>query len=150
VAGSPATVAQGALARLTGDQELLEVAERFRALGKRGAERGAELHRALAGSNPALGGTERLAAMHAVFTRLVEAAARYAPELYAGDLTLLRPAAPAHLLPGPQDDMADFWSGVCLGDVTVADIPGDHLGCLRPPHVARTADVIAGRGADSR
>ncbi|MFF5937257.1 amino acid adenylation domain-containing protein [Streptomyces sp. NPDC012508] len=82
--------------------------------------------------------------------RLREAAARYAPELYAGDLTLLRPAAPAHSLPGTQDDTADFWRGVCLGDVTVVDIPGDHHGCLQPPHVASTADVIAARGADRR
>ncbi|MFE5633887.1 amino acid adenylation domain-containing protein [Streptomyces sp. NPDC056543] len=149
--GSPAAVAEGALARLTGGSELEEIAGRFRALGQRDVtERRTELYRALAGSGPAPGDPGRTAAMHALFTRMVEAAARYEPELYAGDLTLLRPVPHAPLLPGPQDDAADFWSGVCLGDVTVIDVPGDHLGSLRPPHVAELADVIAARETERR
>jgi pyochelin synthetase len=145
-AGSP-----GALGQVTGDEALESVAERFRALGQRDtAERRAELHQALAAADPAHGGPERIAALHTAFARTVEAVARYEPEPYAGDITFLRPAGPGPLLPGPRDDTADFWREVCLGDLTVVDIPGDHFGCLRPPHVTRTAAAIATPEADAR
>ncbi|GGQ91239.1 non-ribosomal peptide synthetase [Streptomyces althioticus] len=96
-------------------------------------------HAALAGSDPALGDPGRAATLHALFARMVEAAQRYEPELYAGDLTLVRPASHTPLLPGPQDDAAAFWSGVCLGDVTVIDVPGDHG--LADTSAAREADL---------
>ncbi|WP_169731605.1 non-ribosomal peptide synthetase [Streptomyces glaucescens] len=145
-AGSPGTLGQ-----VTGDEALESVAERFRALGQRDtAERRAELHQALAAADPAHGGPERIAALHTAFARTVEAVARYEPEPYAGDITFLRPAGPGPLLPGPRDDTADFWREVCLGDLTVVDIPGDHFGCLRPPHVTRTAAAIATPEADAR
>ncbi|MEV0388562.1 amino acid adenylation domain-containing protein [Nonomuraea sp. NPDC050643] len=34
------------------------------------------------------------------------------------------------------------WSGLLTGPRTVLDVPGDHHGCLRPPHVAVTAAAI--------
>ncbi|MGW1893528.1 amino acid adenylation domain-containing protein [Streptomyces sp. NPDC002004] len=143
LAGSPAALAEGAIGRLAGDEQLESVAERFRALGQRDAtERRAELHRALADADPARGDCGRVAEMHTVFARTAEAVARYEPQPYAGDITFLRPAEPGHLIPGLKDDTTRFWREVCLGDMTVADIPGDHFSCLRPPHVTRMTDVL--------
>jgi pyochelin synthetase len=142
LAGSPAALAEGAIGRLTGDEQLESVAERFRTLGQRDAtERRAELRRAIAGSDPELGDGQ-VEAMHTVFARTVEAVTRYEPQPYAGDVTFLRPVEPNHFIPGLQDDTTRFWREVCLGDLTVVDIPGDHFSCLQRPHVTRMVDAI--------
>ncbi|SEG43482.1 pyochelin synthetase [Saccharopolyspora kobensis] len=147
--GSPDALAPGAIAALAG--ELEPVARRFRELGQQDtAERRAELHRALADSAPGKGGSARIALMHKAFTRFIEAAAHYRPEPYAGDVTFLRPVEPAHLVPGPQEDTALFWREVCLGDVTVVDIPGDHFSCLHPQHAPRVAEAIATSALERR
>ncbi|MFI5798198.1 amino acid adenylation domain-containing protein [Streptomyces sp. NPDC051677] len=143
LADSPTALAEGAVGRLAGDEQLESVAERFRALAQRDTdERRAELHHALADSEPARGDRAQVAAAHAVFTRTVEAVTRYEPQPYAGDITFLRPVESGHLLPGMQDDTTRFWRDVCLGDLTVVDIPGDHFSCLRPPHLTRTTDAV--------
>ncbi|MGW1373918.1 amino acid adenylation domain-containing protein [Streptomyces sp. NPDC002446] len=151
LAGSPTALAEGALGRVAGDEQLETVAERFCALGRRDtAERRAELHDALAGADPARGDSGQVAAMHTVFARTLEAVACYEPQPYAGDITFLRPAGPTGLIPGPQDDATRFWREVCLGDLTVVDLPGDHFSCLQAPHVSRTADAITSPQGEGR
>ncbi|MEU6755468.1 amino acid adenylation domain-containing protein [Streptomyces sp. NPDC046685] len=81
------------------------------------------------------------------FERTTPAAAGYDPQPYAGDITLLRPAEPS---PAGADEAAGFWGEVCLGDLTVVDVPGDHLSCLEPPHVTRTARAITAQGTGRR
>ncbi|SCK41081.1 pyochelin synthetase [Streptomyces sp. WMMB 714] len=71
--------------------------------------------------------------------RVAEAVAQYEPQPYAGDITFLRPVDAAQ----PQDDPVRFWHEVCLGEVTVLDVPGDHVSCLQPPHVRGLAEEIA-------
>ncbi|MGW7456538.1 non-ribosomal peptide synthetase [Streptomyces sp. NPDC054797] len=83
------------------------------------------------------------------FERTTPAAAGYDPQPYAGDITLLRPAEPSPAAPGAED-AAGFWGEVCLGDLTVVDVPGDHLSCLEPPHVTRTAEAIVAQRAGRR
>ncbi|MFD8012189.1 amino acid adenylation domain-containing protein [Streptomyces sp. NPDC058955] len=114
------------------------------------AERRAALHRALAGPDRAGTDERRLAALHSAFARALEAAARYEPEPYAGDIVLLRPVEPGHLVPGPREDAADYWREVALGDLTVVDVPGDHVGCVRAPHAARTAEAITAPPEEGR
>ncbi|MET9763699.1 amino acid adenylation domain-containing protein [Streptomyces sp. NPDC006372] len=151
LAGSPTALEEGALGRVTGDGQLDAVAERFRALGQRDtAERRAELHRGLADADPKRADAAQIAAMHTAFARTLDAVTRHEPEPYAGDITFLRPVEPGHLIPGPQSDPTDFWREVCLGDLTVVDIPGDHFSCLRPPHVTGTTDAITVPEVDRR
>ncbi|MFC9947389.1 amino acid adenylation domain-containing protein [Streptomyces pratensis] len=150
-AGSPGASEQGSIGRLVGDGRLEPVAGRFRALGQlETAGRRAELHRALAGLDPAGRGPEQFTAAHTAFARTVEAVARHEPQPYAGDITFVRPVEPAHLIPGLRDDTTRFWRDVCLGNLTVVDVPGDHFSCLRPPHVALTTDAITGSEANRR
>ncbi|GAA4083705.1 non-ribosomal peptide synthetase [Nonomuraea soli] len=59
-------------------------------------------------------------------------------EPYAGDITLLTASGT-----GP-------WAEICLGDLTVLDLPGGHDGCLRPPHVAWVAHAITSPQGDQR
>ncbi|MEV7612194.1 amino acid adenylation domain-containing protein [Streptomyces sp. NPDC089799] len=69
--------------------------------------------------------------------------ADHEPLPYAGDITFLRPA-------GVPAEAAGFWRDVCLGELTVADVPGDHTGCLAPPHVAGTAEALSGSAGERR
>ncbi|MGW1677360.1 amino acid adenylation domain-containing protein [Saccharopolyspora sp. NPDC002376] len=87
---------------------------------------------------------------HAFAQRFVEAVANYEPEPYAGDITFLRPAEPAHLIPDAPDDTTSFWRTVCLGDLTIEEVPGDHFSCLRPPHVTLLAEAIATSSVERR
>ncbi|MCZ9339741.1 hypothetical protein NGM37_18430, partial [Streptomyces sp. TRM76130] len=80
----------------------------------------------------------------------VEAVTAYDPLPYAGDITFLRPLAPTHFIPGFQDDMTSFWRQMCLGELTVVDVPGDHFTCVQPPHVARTAAALIRRTGAGR
>lgn len=36
-----------------------------------------------------------------------------------------------------------FWREVCLGDLTVTDVNGNHFSCMDEPHVAQLAAHIA-------
>ncbi|WP_306364148.1 amino acid adenylation domain-containing protein [Nocardia sp. CC227C] len=73
----------------------------------------------------------------AVFRNSFQAASRYAPPLYAGDITLLRPREGMRLVSGMSGDLADYWSKVCLGRLDVVEIPGNHFTCLAHDLTAR-------------
>ncbi|MEV2240999.1 amino acid adenylation domain-containing protein [Micromonospora sp. NPDC049891] len=147
LADSPGLVPADALGRLAGDDQLTGVAGWFRAPGHTAADRQTRLHQAVADGDPVWGGPARVAAAHAAFGRILRAVSRHEPEPYAGDITLLRPTALRDLLPGSGAAATRFWPEVCLGDLTVIDVPGDHFSCLRPPNVAT---VIAAATAVGR
>ncbi|MEU3914329.1 amino acid adenylation domain-containing protein [Streptomyces sp. NPDC029721] len=148
---SPKAIEPGAFARLCGDERLAGVARRFRLLGERPREERREaLHRALAATEAGLGDAGQVAALHRVFEHTVEAVTHYDPLPYAGDITFLRPLEPTHFIPGFQDDMTGFWRNLCLGDLEVVDVPGDHFSCIQPPHVARTAAALTARPGAGR
>ena len=151
LARSPKGLAPGAFAQLGGDERLDAVATRFRLLGERSRdERREDLHRALARTEAGLGDVGQVAALHRVFAHTVEAVTAYDPLPYAGDVTFLRPLAPTHFIPGFQDDMTRFWRELCLGELTVVDVPGDHFTCVQPPHVAQTAAALVRRSGAGR
>ncbi|MEU0007608.1 amino acid adenylation domain-containing protein [Streptomyces sp. NPDC006314] len=151
LARSPKALEPGVFAQLGGDERLESVAERFRLLGQRSRdERREALHRALARTEAGLGDVGQVAALHRVFEHTVEAVTHYDPLPYAGDITFLRPLAPTHFIPGFQDDMTRFWRDLCLGELTVVDVPGDHFTCVQPPHVARTAAALTLRSGAGR
>lgn len=62
---------------------------------------------------------------------------------YAGDMTLLLPAEPTVLWPGLRTEMTSFWQRLCLGELRVADVPGDCFSCLSPGNLAGVAAVLA-------
>jgi pyochelin synthetase F len=67
------------------------------------------------------------------------AVARHDPEAYTGSTTLLRNSGSSTLLPGTRADVGAFWERICIGDLDVHDLPGDHFNCM-----ARTnADLIS-------
>lgn len=141
--GSPPSLAPGAIGRVEGDEQVAAVAQRFRELARRDtAERRAELHRGLARSCPHGCDSAQVSEMHDAFARIVEAVTHYQPDPYAGDITFLRPIEGGCLVPGAPEDPVLFWREVCLGEVRVVDVPGDHVSCLHPQHAPRVAEAI--------
>jgi pyochelin synthetase len=74
-----------------------------------------------------------------LFRQSLAAYARFRPGLHAGDIRLLLPQEETPALPWLDSDTAGFWRGLCLGEVSVERVPGNHFDCLKPPHVAPLA-----------
>jgi pyochelin synthetase len=79
------------------------------------------------------------ATARSTFAALVRAVARHPVGPYAGDLTIIRPDTG----PGATDDAVAFFAELCLGDVRVLAVPGDHLGCLTGLSATRIAAAVA-------
>ncbi|MFT3659824.1 MAG: AMP-binding protein [Gordonia sp. (in: high G+C Gram-positive bacteria)] len=56
---------------------------------------------------------------------------KHRPTPYAGPVTLVRAS--------DNDDDPARWAPIATGDLTVAEVPGDHHSMMRDPHVAATA-----------
>lgn len=140
---TPGVVPAGAFAALAGspDPGLDEVGRRFAALADRSPdERLANLAAAVPGSP----GTDHVAALMRVFRQSLAAVTRHETRPYAGDITFLRQSGKVHFLPRLRADMTAYWRDICLGDLHVTDIAGDHFTCLRGPHAKPVADVLTG------
>ena len=93
---------------------------------------------------------EDIARLREVFRQSLHAVAAYRPDPYPDDVVLLRQTGDLHFMPGLREDMAAFWTGICLGEARVVDVPGDHFGCLRGEHatgIARRLRDIRDGGA---
>jgi pyochelin synthetase len=64
---------------------------------------------------------------------------------YAGDLTLLRNAEPTPIWPTLREEMRGFWERICVGDVNVEEIPGNHFDCLTSARAGAIAESILRR-----
>ncbi|MBB5077428.1 non-ribosomal peptide synthetase [Nonomuraea endophytica] len=137
----PGRVPAGSVTALTGD--LAPAADAFRAQAARPqAERLAAIGHA-ATSGTADPDVERhVAISFQVVRHSLLAVAAHEPEPYAGDIAFLRQRGGTSFLPWLRDDMTGFWRELCLGELTVTDVPGDHFTCLRPPHVDEVAAVL--------
>ncbi|MFC4049816.1 non-ribosomal peptide synthetase [Actinomadura syzygii] len=135
-------VPAGRVTALTG--ELAPVADVFRAQASRPQdERLAAIGRAASRHADSDADVERqVAAFYRVVRHSLRAVGAHAPEPYAGDITFLRQLGDTRFLPWLRDDMTGFWRELCLGELRVADIPGDHFSCLRPPHVDEVAALL--------
>lgn len=148
---SPDRIAADAFTRLNGRHR--EVAEAFAAWQARPAEqRLADL--ATAGQadgvyhEPAAG--DRFAQHHALFAHSMASVGQHRPDAWLGRTVLLRNSASDPLLPGTPQDVVGYWQEICLGDLVVEDIPGDHFSCLSRANAPGLAALIArhvGQGA---
>ncbi|MGD9154111.1 MAG: amino acid adenylation domain-containing protein [Bacillota bacterium] len=69
--------------------------------------------------------------------------ARFTPRPYLGDLRFLLAREPFALLPDSNKKTLDFWREVCLGEVTVSEIAGNHFTCIETePNAGDLAKVI--------
>ncbi|PDP87384.1 non-ribosomal peptide synthetase [Glycomyces fuscus] len=136
LARTPGRVPEGALARLPEEEGLAGAAQAFQALADKGARARFQTMAEAAGTG--ISG-EDVAALYPVYRHSMAAVAAHRPEPYAGDAVFLRESADTRFLPWFRHDMTRFWQELCLGELTVEDVPGDHFSCLREPHVETTA-----------
>ncbi|MGI5286410.1 amino acid adenylation domain-containing protein [Nonomuraea polychroma] len=130
----------GAIAAL--NDRFTELAADFRRLGERPqAERLAAIVASMpSGQFPVDPGY--LDTMYQVFRHNLRAIARFRPDPYAGDITLLRDGGLVQLLPPMQEEMTAYWQEVCLGELRIVDIPGDHFTCMSSPHVETVGRIL--------
>ncbi|MEV0262290.1 amino acid adenylation domain-containing protein [Streptomyces sp. NPDC050617] len=136
-------VPHGALSEVGGDLELDRAGAFFRHLASHTRD---ERFAAYARAATAAGGQdvppEMVAAMFAVF-RQSFLSARVHLDPYAGDMRFLLPGGASGFAPGMDDTTLAFWRDVCLDDLPVTVVDGNHFSCIEEPNVARVADLVA-------
>ncbi|MGH8410324.1 MAG: hypothetical protein ACRERT_03740, partial [Pseudomonas sp.] len=58
---------------------------------------------------------------------------------YDGDMVFIRQCGEVQVLPGMHRDMSQYWQALCLGELQVVDVPGDHFSCMQSPQVESVA-----------
>ncbi|WP_305072978.1 non-ribosomal peptide synthetase [Micromonospora okii] len=140
LAATPGRVPSGALDALTGDDELADVAARFAALRARPQ---AQRLAAITGQADDADAAEvDLSSLYELYRTSMAAVTRHRATPYLGDVTFLRETEDTGFLPWLRRDMTEFWRELCLGDLSIVDVPGDHFTCLRPPHADRVVEVL--------
>ncbi|WP_308050546.1 non-ribosomal peptide synthetase [Streptomyces sp. TRM72054] len=138
---TPGRVPAGAFAALCGEPRLEAVARRMRALADvPQSERLAAIARTLGGG----GDAAHVPGLYRVFRHAFAAASLHTMQPYAGDITLVQPRGRLRFLAGFGQEEDELWPEVCLGDLTVFDVDGDHFSCLRAPHVDQVAAAAGG------
>ncbi|MCR8998003.1 thioesterase domain-containing protein, partial [Brevibacillus laterosporus] len=66
-------------------------------------------------------------------------AARFTPPPYMGDIRFLMANEPFLFLPRTNETTLDFWRDVCLGELEVTEIAGNHFSCIVEPNVGNLA-----------
>jgi len=135
---------QGASLAIGGDPGLDQVGELFRRLASLSLEeRLAAYVRASAQASGEPMQMEMAANLFRLFGQSFKAA-RYTPQPYMGNIRFLLAAEPFGFLPETEQMTLDFWQDVCLGDLQVISIAGNHFNCLEEEtYVADWARVIA-------
>ncbi|RRD06032.1 amino acid adenylation domain-containing protein [Arachnia propionica] len=132
---SPTRIAPGAI-REVAEPELAA------ALDRAPADSGERLRR-LAVSDPRSTWTpETLALVKEVFRQSMAAVAQWDAPAYLGDICFLRQRGDLHFLPTLREDMTDFWSTFCLGELDVQDIEGTHFDCLGPDNADGVVTIL--------
>ncbi|WP_435105103.1 amino acid adenylation domain-containing protein [Arhodomonas sp. AD133] len=145
LAATPGRLPNGAFADLDRHVGLEEVAASFASLAEEPPAHRLERYRAMAAASSAgEGGQRSFEHFFRVFRHSLQAVTLYEPGLYTGEVEFLRQQGGTYFLPGLREDMTAFWQEVSLGGLRVVDIPGDHFGCMRSPHVQRIASVLQG------
>ncbi|WHT16975.1 amino acid adenylation domain-containing protein [Crossiella sp. CA-258035] len=135
---SPGLLPDGCFAALDG--EFADVAARFGALALRPREQ------RLAAIGALLAEPVDLAASFAVFAHSLRAVTTFEAEPYAGDITFLMDRGDVHFVPDLHAGMTAYWQELCLGELRIEEIPGDHFTCLGPANAAGVLALLPGAG----
>ncbi|RNB51996.1 amino acid adenylation domain-containing protein [Brevibacillus gelatini] len=138
-----ACIPQGAAVTIGGDAGLDRVGELFRnmaAVSKR--ERFAAYVNAKAKATGEQMPIEMAEGLCQVFRQSFKAA-RYTPLPYMGDIRFLLATEPFLFLPRTDDTTLAFWQDVCLGELEVTTIEGNHFSCMIEPNVSKLAQLLA-------
>ncbi|WP_019973208.1 non-ribosomal peptide synthetase [Mycobacterium sp. 141] len=132
-----AVIPEGAL-REAARPELAAALERSAEAGEQRMK-----HLAQSGALGEMWTPESLAELRAVFIHSLRAVVLGADEPFLGDIRFLRQRGDIHFLPTLKEDMTAFWREYCLGELTIADIDGNHFDCLSGENAGSVAKLLA-------
>jgi pyochelin synthetase len=69
-------------------------------------------------------------------------AAHFTPSAYVGDIRFMLPTQGSGFAPGMDDSTLNFWREVCLGDLQVIPIDGNHFSCIDTPNAGAVVKLI--------
>ncbi|PPA93700.1 non-ribosomal peptide synthetase [Brevibacillus laterosporus] len=136
-------IPQGSACTIGGDEGLDKVGELFQrlsALDRR--ERFTAYVEASARSTGEQMPVEMAEGLCKVFRQSFKAA-RFTPPPYMGDIRFLMANEPFLFLPRTNETTLDFWRDVCLGELEVTEIAGNHFSCIVEPNVGNLARLLA-------
>jgi L-cysteine---[L-cysteinyl-carrier protein] ligase PchF len=134
----------GSLGEVGGDADLDAVAALFRRLAELSQE---DRFARYADAASRLSGEQTPPEMVAKMFRVLRQSflsVRFRPAPYTGDIRFLRPQATSGFAPGMDDATLSFWNEVCLGDLSIVTVDGDHFSCMNEPEVGAISAHIAG------
>ncbi|MEV7230825.1 amino acid adenylation domain-containing protein [Polymorphospora sp. NPDC051019] len=140
LAGSPGVMRDGGFADLTGEHA--DVAAAFRALAATPREQRIARMCAAVPASAGMYEPEHMMRLFRTFRQSVFAITRYDPEPYAGDITFLRHSG-AYPFPGSRDAVTQHWAELCLGDLRIVDVPGDHFSCIDVAHAPGIVKLLS-------
>lgn len=70
-------------------------------------------------------------------------AARFTPDPWVGDIRFLLPSEGSGFAPGMDDSTLNFWRDLCLGEVQVTPIAGNHFSCIETHNAGAVARRVA-------
>lgn len=137
------TIPQGSSETVGGDEGLDQVGELFRRLATFDRrERFTAYVEALRRSTGEQMPVEMAEGLCQVFGQSFKAA-RFTPLPYMGDIRFLLASEPFQFLPSTSTETIDFWQDICLGELHVTEIDGNHYSCLMEPNVSKLAQLLA-------
>ncbi|CAI8965228.1 pyochelin synthetase F [Brevibacillus sp. IT-7CA2] len=70
-------------------------------------------------------------------------AARYTPLPYMGDIRFLLAREPFQFLPSTSEETIAFWQDICIGELEVTEIAGNHYSCMVGENTVKLAELLA-------
>ena len=137
---TPGRVPQGALLALQDEPDCATALACLRALASKSAdERLQAIADAMRHAGSQLSDLDWLREQLQVLRHSLAAVALHQATPYDGDMVFIRQCGEVQVLPGMHRDMSQYWQALCLGELQVVDVPGDHFSCMQSPQVEAVA-----------
>ncbi|QDS32833.1 non-ribosomal peptide synthetase [Brevibacillus brevis] len=136
-------IPQGSACTISGDEGLDQVGEMFRKLSAFDRrERFTAYVHALGKTSGEQMPVEMAEGLCKVFGQSFKAA-RYTPLPYMGDIRFLLAREPFQFLPSTSEETIAFWQDICIGELEVTEIAGNHYSCIVGENVVKLAELLA-------
>ncbi|WP_429842070.1 thioesterase domain-containing protein [Brevibacillus sp. FIR094] len=136
-------IPQGSACTIGGDEGLDQVGEMFRKLSAFDRrERFTAYVQALGKTSGEQMPVEMAEGLCKVFGQSFKAA-RYTPLPYMGDIRFLLAREPFQFLPSTSEETLAFWQDICIGEMEVTEIAGNHYSCMVGENAVKLAELLA-------
>ncbi|MED1785775.1 amino acid adenylation domain-containing protein [Brevibacillus fortis] len=137
------SIPQGSACTISGDEGLDQVGEMFRKLSAFDRrERFTAYVQALGKTSGEQMPVEMAEGLCKVFGQSFKAA-RYTPLPYMGDIRFLLAREPFQFLPSTSEETIAFWQDICIGELEVTEIAGNHYSCMVGENAVKLAELLA-------